>query len=70
MLPGARMTRLEHNVSDEFMALAGKFHVKPDRLAKICCDTLVEAKPEMLTIVARCAHVASEAKDATGPILG
>lgn len=67
--PGPPMTLLEHKVSDEFVELAEKFHVPPDRLAKICCDNLVAAKPDMLTIIARFSHDAVSGADQTGPFL-
>lgn len=63
------MKRLAHPVSDEFLKLADKFHIAPDRLASICCDTLVAAKPEMLTIISRFAHDVAATTTAASQIL-
>lgn len=62
-----RMPSLEHKVSEEFLGLAEKFGMEPERLASLICDTFVAAKPEMLTIIAR---FAEDAAETVHPFLG
>lgn len=50
---GIRMPSLQHNVPVEFIRLADRIGIAPERFAELLCSTAVEINPDGLTIIGK-----------------